>query len=418
MLKRLFWLNFCNDICQKRVKQEYALMRIIFLNFQRMKKTTISSIFLSCFFLLVSFCIPVAVSAQYEAYKIDRDGDGVPDVREKCPDTDKQLNGQEFKVEVDGKTYFVKIVDIKKNFENRRRRLLVENSRLEKEKKALLDKVGGNKAKISKLPENEQQRIAQIDSIETENKHKLADLVYEGSVMIDGKAKPVEVKIGVDDFGCLPDRDGDTVPDLVDKCPDDPGKPYLFGCNDRDGDTVLDPDDECPDTPGLVRLKGCPDKSTGDRDKDGTPDKDDLCPDTPGPKSNKGCPEITTPEQKRIIDAASRVLFEFGKADLRPESLNILDQFAQVLFELTKKYGTIKVKLEGHTDNVGTNENNRILSQNRVNSVKEYLINKGVSFDAIAAEGFGEEKPIATNDTADGRQKNRRVEIAITNLKQ
>lgn len=379
-----------------------------------MKKT---SLFFS-YLLLLGLCTPIALFAQYEAYRTDRDGDGVPDIREKCPDTDKQLNGQEFKVAVDGKTYFIKIVDIKKNFDTRRRKLQAEISKMEKEKHAILKPVGDDKKKLNKLPADQQQRYAALDSLEKEVKKILIDLVYEGSVTIDGKSRMVEVPIHVDEFGCLPDRDGDTVPDLVDKCPDDPGKPVYFGCNDRDGDTVLDHEDDCPDTPGLVRLKGCPDKGTGDRDKDGTIDKDDLCPDTPGPKSNKGCPEITTPQQKKIIDAASHVLFEFGKADLRSESLTILDQFAEVLMQLNQKYGNIKVLLEGHTDSVGTEEDNFNLSTNRVNAVRDYLVGKGIDMMSLSTAGHGETKPIATNVTAEGRQKNRRVEIAITNLKQ
>ncbi|TAE12333.1 MAG: OmpA family protein [Bacteroidetes bacterium] len=361
------------------------------------------------------FLLPLHTALAQPSYiKEDRDGDGVPDVRDKCPDTDKNLNGQEFKVELDGKTYFVKIANVKKNFEESRRKYLMDNSRLEKEKKVLLDKAGG-KTHMDKLTEEERQRIADIDTIETKNRLKLSNLHYIATVQHNGKATPVEIEIGVDDFGCLPDRDGDSVPDIVDKCPDDPGKPYYNGCNDRDGDGVFDHEDACPDEPGLKELKGCPDKGTGDKDKDGTIDKDDLCPTVPGPKSNKGCPELVTEEQKRIIEMASRVLFEFGSAELRFESLAILDQLAQVINDVTRKHGKIKVRLEGHTDDVGSNENNLELSRNRAKSVREYLITKGIDPFSLSSTGYGEEKPITENATPEGRQKNRRVEIAITN---
>ena len=84
--------------------------------------------------------------------------------------------------------------------------------------------------------------------------------------------------------GC-PDRDGDGVPDIDDECPDQAGPKATKGCPDRDGDGVADKDDRCPDQAGPAALKGCP-----DRDGDGVPDIDDECPDVPGPASNKGCP--------------------------------------------------------------------------------------------------------------------------------
>ncbi|NJO03474.1 MAG: hypothetical protein HC880_18935 [Bacteroidia bacterium] len=234
----------------------------------------------------------------YSAYTEDRDGDGVPNVRDKCPDTDKNLDGQELKVEVDGKEMYVKIADLKGNFENRRRKLLVEISRMDKERNKLMDPIKRDRSKLNKLSPEDQAHISELDSIIDVKRDKLANLVYEAHLNINGQEKIVEVEIGVDEFGCLPDRDRDDVPDMVDKCPDDPGVPRYFGCNDRDGDTVLDPVDDCPDEPGLVKLKGCPDNGTGDRDKDGTIDRDDICPEVPGPKSNKGCPEIVNEQEK------------------------------------------------------------------------------------------------------------------------
>lgn len=347
----------------------------------------------------------------YAVYTVDSDGDGVPDVRDKCPDTDKNLNGQEFEAEVKGQKMMVKIIDIKKAFENRRRRILVENSRIEKEKKQMLDAVRGD---VNRLSDTQKTRVAEIDTLSKKYKSQLKDLVYEALVKVNGKDERVEIEIGVDIFGCLPDRDGDGIPDLVDKCPDIPGTKALFGCRDRDGDTVLDHVDECPDEPGLVRLKGCPDKGLGDRDKDGTIDRDDLCPDVPGPKENKGCPKIVNKQQEEIINKATKVLFETAKADLRPESTDILDKLAQVIFDLTKKFGKLSIRLEGHTDSDGTNEMNLELSRNRARAVMEYLVNKGVDPFTITTAGFGEEKPIDTNATPQGKQNNRRTEIAIT----
>ncbi len=346
-------------------------------------------------------------------YKEDRDGDGVPDVRDKCPDTDINLNGLEFIVNVRGKEIPVKIVNLKGNFELRRRRLLVEIGNLDKENRAMIKEVDG---KVDRLSEEKRKTKAANDSIMNYKRGLLSNLTYEAEVEVDGIKERIEVFIGVDEWGCLPDRDGDGIPDIVDKCPDHPGIKKYFGCNDRDGDTVLDHEDDCPDEPGLVALKGCPDKGLGDRDKDGTIDRDDLCPDVPGPKENKGCPELVTKEEKKIIEAASKVLFDSGKATLRPESYGILDELAELIFKLDKKYKNIKIRLEGHTDTDGTNEDNLELSRNRSRTVKEYLVGKGIKLESISTAGYGEERlKVAPERGPYDKQANRRVEIAITN---
>ncbi|MCU0446536.1 MAG: OmpA family protein [Microscillaceae bacterium] len=368
---------------------------------------TLGLVWLGCWL----FATNLTAQTPYAAYNVDSDGDGVPDVRDKCPDTDKNLNGHEFEAEVNGKKMFVKITDLKGGFQNRRRRFLVENSRLEKEKKTLIESVRG---KIERLSDEQRNRLSIIDTSLAKNKAHLKDLIYEAKVKVEGKEQIVELHIGVDEFGCLPDRDGDGVPDMVDKCPDLPGIKALDGCRDRDGDTVLDHVDDCPDEPGLVRLKGCPDKGLGDRDKDGVIDKDDVCPDVPGPKDNKGCPKLVNKEQEEIINKASKVLFATALADLRPESLDILDKLAQVIFDLTQKYGKLAIRLEGHTDSDGTNEMNLELSRARARSVRDYLVSRGVDAFTIATAGYGEERPIDTNATPQGKQNNRRTDIVIT----
>ncbi|TAE49109.1 MAG: OmpA family protein [Cytophagia bacterium] len=351
----------------------------------------------------------VTVSHYFTA---DDDGDGVPNTRDKCPDTDKNLNGKEMPVEIKGKKYTIKIGDFKRNVETRRRRILIEISKIDKEKQAILKTIKGTK---NKLDETSARRVATIDSIEKIQKKQMSDVVFEAQVNVNGKNEAVEIPLNVDEFGCLPDRDRDGVPDLVDKCPDLPGIKALDGCNDRDGDGVLDHEDDCPDEPGLKRLKGCPDKGNGDRDGDGVIDREDLCPDVKGTKANKGCPELVSKEQKKIIEDATKVLFEVDKADLKPESSEILDRLATLIFDLKAKFGNIKVRLEGHTDSDGTNEHNLELSRNRARSVKEYLVNKGIDALTISTAGYGEEKPIVTNATPQGKKQNRRVEIAITN---
>ena len=328
----------------------------------------------------------------------DRDGDGVPDYRDTCPDTDKNLNGHEFEVEVDGKKMFVKIVDFKGTFAKTRNRLLKELSNIKKQQTA--------------TPKPDEAQKVMLDSLEKQIRYKLIHLPYEAQITVNGKNIIKEVLLEIDEFGCLPDRDGDSVPDMVDKCPDTPGKKQYDGCDDRDGDGVLDHEDDCPDEPGLKRLKGCPDRGTGDRDKDGTIDKDDLCPDTPGPKANKGCPELINRE---FLEKASRVLFKSGSAILEPQSKVILDQLANEILTASKKFGKLTIRLEGHTDSDGTNEANLELSRNRARSVKDHLVSKGVDITWISTAGYGEEQPIATNATNPGKAQNRRVQIAVTN---
>lgn len=212
----------------------------------------------------------------------------------------------------------------------------------------------------------------------------------------------------VDNFGCPPDTDGDGVYDYEDKCITEKGPRANLGCpwGDKDGDGVFDDQDLCPNVPGIRKLKGCP---PGDRDKDTVADHEDLCPDTYGPKDNRGCPEVVNKKEKEILEKASRVLFETGKADLKTESFPALDKVVEIM----NKYSDAKLVLEGHTDNVGEEENNQTLSERRAAAVREYLINHGIINNRITSTGYGELQPIDTNDTPEGRQKNRRVGMTV-----
>jgi outer membrane protein OmpA-like peptidoglycan-associated protein len=105
----------------------------------------------------------------------------------------------------------------------------------------------------------------------------------------------------------------------------------------------------------------------------------------------------------------NNVFFETNSFDLKPESKVELDKLA----ELMKLNPTMKFELGGHTDNVGADENNLTLSQNRANNVVKYLVSKGIPADKLVAVGYGESKPVDTNDTEEGRKKNRRTEFKI-----
>lgn len=211
--------------------------------------------------------------------------------------------------------------------------------------------------------------------------------------------------------GCpVPDTDKDGINDEEDKCPEIVGYPELNGCPypDRDKDGVTDNKDRCPDEPGSTKNDGCP---ITDRDNDGVPDSTDRCPDEAGPVSNQGCPEIKEEVIEKTAEIARSIYFQFNSAKLQAKSNAPLDELVQILNENP----TYTVSIEGHTDNVGSNNYNQKLSERRTNTVRNYLINKGIDGSRLTAIGFGEEKPIASNATDEGRTQNRRVELKLSN---
>jgi len=114
-------------------------------------------------------------------------------------------------------------------------------------------------------------------------------------------------------------------------------------------------------------------------------------------------------EKELTITALGDVLFEFGKADLSVEAINVLDKVVSIL----KDYPKSKISVEGHTDSKGSQKYNINLSQRRADSVARYFIEKGIPGDHIAAIGYGEDAPVAPNNTNEGRAKNRRVVIIL-----
>lgn len=103
------------------------------------------------------------------------------------------------------------------------------------------------------------------------------------------------------------------------------------------------------------------------------------------------------------------ILFDFDRADVRPDAQAELTKLGRIL----NKYDDTNIMIEGHTDAVGADEYNMDLSVRRASSVGTYLAAQNVARDRLSAVGFGELRPIASNDTDDGRQQNRRVEVAI-----
>jgi outer membrane protein OmpA-like peptidoglycan-associated protein len=174
---------------------------------------------------------------------------------------------------------------------------------------------------------------------------------------------------------------------------------------DSDRDGVPDSKDQCPNTPSGVKVNevGCPYES-GDADGDGVLDADDLCPNTAsGVKVDaKGC----AIEQVLIVEG---IEFETNSAMLKGQAASKLDRVAASLNSQTN----IKVEIDGYTDNVGSKSYNLLLSQQRAEAVRQYLIGKAVDASRMTTQGFGETRPVASNKTAAGREANRRVEFKI-----
>lgn len=145
------------------------------------------------------------------------------------------------------------------------------------------------------------------------------------------------------------------------------------GVKDTDGDGVIDEKDQCPDTPAGERVDG------------------------------NGCP------LGKVI-ALNGVTFEFNKTRLRPDAQTILDWAVEIL----KKYPDMEVEVAGHTDSIGSDSYNQKLSEGRADVVRAYFTEKGVT-NTLTVKGYGEAEPVADNETEEGRERNRRVELRILN---
>jgi outer membrane protein OmpA-like peptidoglycan-associated protein len=208
---------------------------------------------------------------------------------------------------------------------------------------------------------------------------------------------------GKAEFKGCPDTDNDGIQDADDKCPQQAGVAKYQGCPvpDTDGDGINDENDKCPQQPGVAQYQGCP---IPDRDGDGINDDVDKCPDIKGVAAKQGCPDFM-----EIYKFDHRyVQFITGSAKLTKTATSELDKLVRALND----YPTIKVNVDGHTDNTGKAEFNMKLSHARAKSVVDYLVKKGISADRLIANGFGQEKPIADNATKEGRSINRRVEFS------
>ena len=202
----------------------------------------------------------------------------------------------------------------------------------------------------------------------------------------------------------LPDADGDGIADKDDRCPNVAGTAATNGCPDEDGDGVNNYDDKCPKVPGPKEYDGCP-----DTDGDGVHDGDDRCPRTVGPMRNFGCPEISKEDKEVLEFAVQNVNFEHNSSWLTSDSKPILDQIAAMM----NRYPEYNLTISGHTDSTGSSVYNQNMSEKRAKSCYTYLVEQGVNPSRIKYAGYGESKPISSNETLDGRALNRRVEFDL-----
>ena len=235
----------------------------------------------------------------------------------------------------------------------------------------------------------------------------------DGDGILDVDDRCVETP-GVREFeGCpVPDSDGDGVLDPDDKCVDEPGAPEFEGCPipDSDGDGVLDPDDRCVDEPGVPEFEGCP---IPDSDGDGILDPDDRCVDEPEVvnsfEDDDGCPDVLPDEVKKFTGVIEGIYFDTAKATIKKRSNRKLDDAVEVL----KKFPALRIEVSGHTDDRGNDAYNQALSERRADAVKAYMVERGVDAGRITTRGAGESQPRESNATKAGRGKNRRIEFKL-----
>ena len=176
---------------------------------------------------------------------------------------------------------------------------------------------------------------------------------------------------------------------------------------DSDNDGVPDNRDACSNTPAGMRVdsRGC----EIDTDRDGVVDSRDNCPDTPANLAvdNNGCPILEVAQRRQEL----RVNFDFDRSEVKTQYDSEITDFA----EFMDVYGNTNVVIEGHTDNRGSDEYNQALSERRANAVRDELVNEnGISANRVSTVGYGEARPVSTNNTDAGRADNRRIEAVIS----
>lgn len=247
------------------------------------------------------------------------------------------------------------------------------------------------------------------------------DGVLDAAEFVDGEWVNNDQKDGKD---CRNDKEDVDGFEDEDGCPDP----------DNDNDGILDEPDQCPNDPedadNFEDEDGCPD-ADNDKDKicdpwvEGSANADkyadlckgkDKCPDDPedydGVEDDDGCPDLKAKFDGCSVKISEKVFFKFNKSEIDPKSFELLNDVATVILSVPEE---LNFSVEGHTDSKGGNKYNKKLSQARADAVASYLRGRGVPASRLEPIGYGEERPIDSNRTADGRARNRRVEFNVSN---
>ncbi len=235
-----------------------------------------------------------------------------------------------------------------------------------------------------------------------------ADSDGDGIADAADQCKDTALGAPVNTKGCALDTDGDMVADYKDKCGGTPVgvKVDDRGCGfDDDRDGVPNFRDSCAATPLNVNVGG--DGCEWDSDNDGVVDSKDLCAGTPPgvPVEPMGCLVVE-------VITLEGVYFKTGSDQLNENAKRLLRSISQTL----KHNPKMRIEIAGHTDNIGSDAANQNLSTRRAASAKKQLIDLGVSSSTLTIKGYGDSKPVASNDTNEGRAANRRVELRIVEV--
>ncbi|MCF8360531.1 MAG: OmpA family protein [Prolixibacteraceae bacterium] len=291
-------------------------------------------------------------------------------------------------------------------------------------KVALFFEINGNLATTEEIDgaaidrQNDRYRGANIGLIIKIGGPKDSD--KDGVIDREDECPDTPFGVEVDSVGCPKDRDKDGIPDYLDDCPDDPGLPEYNGCPDRDGDGIIDKIDDCPDLPGIPKYNGCPDTDGDgvidpkdlcpgtppgvevdeygcpiDSDGDGLTDDVDQCPDEFGPMEYLGCPEPPQSEWPEFEqETPEGVYFETDEYELDREAEEGMMDIIKYMFENPN----MNIRLYGMADPRGSKEYNEVLSGRRVESVKRFLMRKGIPESRIMIKAMGEVQEVRTGE--------------------